>query len=117
MRVVVSDFLFPHDADTLVNRLARDGASLAIIQFTLREEAEPAVEGGRRLLDVEGRGEIDLVIDEKTVEDYRARFGRLRLELSRAARRTGASFVHIMAGTPLREVARALAAAGVLEAV
>src|SRR5262245_23626010 len=28
LRVVVSDFLFPHDADVLVSRLARDGASL-----------------------------------------------------------------------------------------
>src|SRR5262247_3621745 len=35
VRVVVSDFLFPHDADVLVGRLARDGASLAIVQLTL----------------------------------------------------------------------------------
>jgi hypothetical protein len=69
------------------------------------------------LVDVEGRGEIDLVIDEKAVQDYRARFGRLRLGLSRATRRVGASFVHIVAGLPLRETARALATAGVLEAV
>jgi len=116
LRVVVSDFLFPHDADTLVSRLARDGASLAIVQLTLRDEAEPAVESGRRLVDVEGRGEIDLVIDEAAVRDYRARFNRLRLGLSRAARRTGARFAHVVAETPLREVARQLAAAGVLEA-
>ena len=59
LRVVVSDFLFPHDADVLVGRLARDGASLSIVQLTLREEAEPEASGGRRLIDVEGRGEID----------------------------------------------------------
>lgn len=117
LRVVVSDFLFPHDADMLVSRLARDSALLAIVQLTLREEAEPEVEGGRRLVDVEGRGEIDLVIDETAIHDYRARFSRLRLGLSRAARRVGARFAHVVAGTPIREVARALAAAGVLEAV
>jgi hypothetical protein len=89
---------------------------LAIVQLTSREEAEPAVEGGRRLVDVEGRGELDLVIDEQAIRDYRTRFGRLRLGLSRAARRAGASFAHVVAGTPVRDVARQLAAAGVLEA-
>ena len=73
-------------------------------------------EGGRRLVDVEGGGELDLVIDEPAVRDYRARFARLRLGLSKAARRVGAPFVYIVAGTPLRAVARALAAAGVVEA-
>jgi hypothetical protein len=116
LRVVVSDFLFPHDADGLVSRLARDSALLAIVQLTLREEAEPVVEGGRRLVDVEGRGEIDLVIDDAAIRDYRARFSRLRLGLSRAARRVGARYAHVVAGTPVREVARGLAAAGVLEA-
>jgi uncharacterized protein (DUF58 family) len=115
LRVVVSDFLFPHDADVLVSRLARDSALLAIVQLTLREEAEPVVEGGRRLVDVEGGGELDLVIDETAIHDYCARFSRLRLGLSTAARRVGARFAHVVAGTPVRDVARGLAAAGVLE--
>ena len=115
MRVVVSDFLFPHDPDTIVGRLARDGASLAIIQLTTRDEAEPDVEGGRRLVDVEGRGELDVTIDARTVAEYRARFNRLRQGLSRAARRTGATFVHLMAGATPRQVARVLADAGILE--
>ena len=115
MRVAVSDFLFPHDPDILVARLARDGASLAIVQLTTREEAEPEVEGGRRLVDVEGRGELDVTIDAGAVREYRERFGRLRQGLSRAARRAGASFVHLIAGAPPREVARTLAAAGILE--
>jgi len=115
LRVVVSDFLFPHDADALVSRLARDGAWLAIVQLTSREEADPAVEGGRRLVDVEDRGELDLVIDETAVDHYKARFGRLRLGLATAARRAGARFAHVVAGTAVRGMARELAAAGVLE--
>jgi uncharacterized protein (DUF58 family) len=117
LRVVVSDFLFPHDADILVGRLARDGASLALVQLTLPEEADPTAEGGLRLQDVEGHGEFDLVVDEKAVRDYRERFGRLRVGLARAARRAGASFSHILAGTPLREAAKALTTAGILESV
>jgi hypothetical protein len=117
LRVVISDFLFPHDADVLVGRLARDGSSLAIVQLTLPEEADPSVEGGRRMQDVEGHGEFDLVIDEKAVGDYRERFGRLRLGLARAARRAGAGFCHVLAGTPLRETAKALTTVGILESL
>jgi uncharacterized protein (DUF58 family) len=116
LRVVVSDFLFPHDAEVLVSRLARDGAMLSLVQLTLQDEAEPSAEGPRRLVDVEGHGELDLMIDDAAIHEYRARFSRLRLGLSRAARRTGARFAHVIAGTPIREVARGLAQAGVLEA-
>jgi len=115
LRVAVSDFLFPHDPDRLVSRLAQDSAMLAIVQLTLRDEAEPTAEGPRRLVDVEGHGELDLTIDETAIQEYRARFGRLRLGLSRAARRTGARFAYVVAGSPVRDVARALAAAGILE--
>jgi len=116
LRLVVSDFLFPHDAEALVGRLAREGAWLALIQLTLREEAEPPIDGGRRLIDAEGRGELDLVIDDAATRHYRARFGRLRSGLSIATRRVGARFAYVPAGLPVREVARGLAAAGVLEA-
>ena len=116
MRVVVSDFLFAHDPDPLVTRLARDAAWLALVQLNLPEEVEPQIEGGRRLIDVEGRGELDLVIDDAAVRDYRLRFSRLRLELSLATRRVGARFAHLVAGADPRHVARALAAAGVVEA-
>ena len=43
-----------------------------------REEAEPAVETGRRLVDVEGRGTLDLVIDDTAVRAYVARFNPTR---------------------------------------
>lgn len=116
LRVVLSDFLFPHDADALVARLARDSASVSIVQLTLPEEADPRIEAGRRLVDVEGRGEIDLVIDATAVREYRTRFDRLRLALANAARRAGVRFAHVLADRPIREVARQLAAAGILEA-
>jgi uncharacterized protein (DUF58 family) len=116
VRIVVSDFLFPHDADALVTRLARDSAWLAVVQVNLPEEVDPSIEGGRRLVDVEGRGELELVIDSAAVRDYRARFSRLRLALAAACRRVGAPFAHIVTGPPLREVARTLSAAGLVEA-
>lgn len=117
LRVVVSDFLFPHDPESLVRQLARDGAWLALVQLTLKEEAEPVAEAGVRLIDVEGRGELDLVLDEASVREYRARFSRLRSGLSLASRRATARFAYVAAGLPVRAAARALASAGVLEAV
>ena len=114
IRVVVSDFLFPHDAESLVARLARDGASLALVQLTLREEASPDVAGGRRLIDVEDGTAADLVIDDDAVADYKARFGRLRLALAQAARRRGAQFAYLEAETPIARMARLLAGAGIL---
>ena len=115
IRVVISDFLFPHDPEALVARLARDGASLAIVQLTLSDEADPLAEGGRRLIDVEGHGELDFVLDAAAVAEYRARFARLRAGLARAARRAGARFTHLTAGGSVRQVARALTAAGIVE--
>lgn len=116
LRVVISDFLFPHDPEALISTLARDGAWLALVQLTLREEADPAEEGGRRLVDVEGHGELDLVLDAESVREYRERFSRLRSGLSMAARRRGARFAYVEAGGAVRDVARRLATAGVLEA-
>jgi uncharacterized protein (DUF58 family) len=116
LRVIVSDFLFPHDADQLVSRFARESAMLAIVQLTLREEAEPVSEGGRRLVDVESDEQLDLMIDDAAIQDYRARFSRLRLGLSAAARRVGGRFAHVVAEASLREAARGLVAAGILEA-
>jgi uncharacterized protein (DUF58 family) len=115
LRVVISDFLFPHDPELLVPRLARDGSWLALVQLTLAGEAEPSPEGGCRLVDVEGHGELELVLDAAAVAEYRARFARLRLGLAAAARRAGARFVHVVAGAPIAQVARQLAAAGILE--
>ena len=43
LRLVVSDFLFPHDPDALVRRLARDGASLAIVQLRSATKPSPAL--------------------------------------------------------------------------
>ncbi|MNC94702.1 hypothetical protein D3C83_116170 [compost metagenome] len=56
------------------------------------------------------------MIDDAAIRDYRARFSRLRLGLSTAARRVGACFAHVVAGAPVRDVARRLAAAGMVEA-
>lgn len=115
LRVVVSDFLFPHDPDVLIPRLARDAAALYVVQLTAREEAEPEMLGGRRLVDVEGHGELEVLLDTRIIEDYRTRFNRLRLGLATASRRAGARFIHMVDGASPRELALSLARGGILE--
>ena len=115
LRLVISDFLFPHDADSLIVRLARDASTLYVIQLTAPEEANPAAAGGRRLIDVESGGELDLLLDTATTDAYRTRFERLRLGLATASRRAGGRFVHVVARPSVRELALALAGAGILE--
>jgi uncharacterized protein (DUF58 family) len=117
VRIVVSDFLFPHDPDALIAHLGRDAAALALVQLTTSEESDPAPAGAFRFVDVEGNGELDLLLDANTVDEYRDRFNRLRRGLDRASRRAAARFAHVTAGTALREVARTLVAAGVIDAV
>jgi len=85
------------------------------VQLTLPEEAAPRAHGGQRLVDVESQGTLDLVLDEKAVQEYAVRFNRLRSGLSRAARRIGGPFAYLHAGLPVADAARALASAGVLE--
>ena len=45
VRIVISDFLFPHDPDRLIRVLARDAAALWLIQVLDPFEAEPRISG------------------------------------------------------------------------
>lgn len=115
VRIVISDFLFPHDPGSLVKRLATDASALWIIQLLNAWEADPTPLGGRRLVDVETTGEVDMLIDRKAVTGYLQRLGRLQEELSRHCRRVHAPFVTLVANRGLPALCRSdLCAAGIL---
>jgi uncharacterized protein (DUF58 family) len=97
VRIVISDFLFPHDPGALIKRLAADATTLWVIQLLNEWESDPSPLGGRRLTDVESGAETNLVIDRKTVAAYRDRLGRLQDELSLSCRRVHAPFVKLIA--------------------
>ena len=75
LRIVVSDFLFPHDADALVSRLARDCAVAGD-----RAAHARARKPSRRSKAAAGWSTSKVaassisVIDERAIHDYRARF-------------------------------------------
>jgi hypothetical protein len=115
VRIVISDFLFPHDPATLVRRLAADASALWLVQVLSAWEAAPTPHGGRRLIDIETSGETDLVLDRRAVESYLGKLSALQQELLRNCRRAHATFVALVADRGLPALCRDdLCASGLL---
>lgn len=106
VRIVVSDFLFPHDPGSLIRRLAAAASALWVIQLLTAWEADPTELGGRRLVDIEGGAETDMLINRQAITGYTERLTRLQTELSRACRRVHAPFVTLIADRGLLDLCR-----------
>ena len=104
VRVVISDFLFPHDPEQLIKHFANNVTGLWVLQVLNRWESDPTPLGGRRLIDMETELESDLVLDEKVISEYRARLHRLQELLGRSCRRHHAVFATLIADPGLMEV-------------
>lgn len=117
LRYVISDFLFPHDPDALVRRLADGAAALALIQVVAPEEESPGTLGPVRMVDAESEETVELVAGSRAVEGYLSRFRGLRMALARAARRAHAAFAVVRADRGIADVCRSvLCREGILEA-
>jgi uncharacterized protein (DUF58 family) len=115
VRIVISDFLFPHDPDVLVRRLSREAGALWLIQLLNAWEADPSPSEGRRLIDVETQGTADLLLDRKTVAGYRQRLARLQESLLRSCRCAHGRFVTLVADRGLSSLCQTdLCSAGLL---
>lgn len=106
IRVVISDFLFPHEPDTLVKQFASAASALWVIQVLDPFEAAPSIGGGVRLVDVETAEFQDLILNDKIVSGYLSRLSRLKSGLTDACRRAGARFIPIVADCTLDDVCR-----------
>ena len=115
LRIVISDFLFPHNPQTLLKHLASESGILWVVQLLHAWEDEPTVMGGRRLIDLETTQEADLIIDEVRIEEYLARLRRLQAELVRCAQQFHAVYVKVIAEKGLDLICREdLCQAGIL---
>ncbi len=106
VRIVISDFLFPHDPERLVRRLAGDVTALWMIQTLAAVEADPAPVGGRKLIDAESGDESNLVLDRRTIAAYKERLTALQQGLSRQCRRFHATFATTIADQGLDSICR-----------
>jgi uncharacterized protein (DUF58 family) len=114
--VLVSDFLFPHEAADLVRPLGARAGALAVLQVLARAESDPRAGGAHRFVDCESGEALDLVLDEPTVARYRERLKRRGDALETETRRARGRFASVDAGTALEVVCReGLAREGILE--
>lgn len=115
VRIVISDYLFPHDPEVLVKRLASDASTLWVIQVLGEWEADPTPLGGRRLVDQETSAEADLLLNRHTIDEYRGRLQRLQRGLAQACRRAEATYVSVVAEVGFEQACRdELYASGIL---
>lgn len=116
VRIVISDFLFPHDPETLIKKFANNVSALWVFQLLNRWEAHPTPLGGRRLIDLETDLESDLVLDEKVISDYQARLKSLQETLGQSCRRRRAVFTTLIADGGLIDLcSQSLCRLGVLQ--
>lgn len=116
VRVVVSDFLFPHDAPALVDRLGRGAGALLLVAVLDAEERDPGLHGSVILHEVETGARRELSVDERLLNRYRERLARLWAGLDREARVRGALAVQLDAeAAPEVLVADGLVRTGVVE--
>ncbi len=116
--VVVSDFLVEVDAKTLIGPLQGRRVRPLLLQVLSEFESNPASERGvpTRLEDVEGAGELDLVIDESALDRYSKRLASLQSGLRAEAQRGGGEFCAVRPASDLdKELFVPLLAAGLLD--
>lgn len=115
LRILVSDFLCPHDAASVVRSLAARAGGLAVFQVLAEQDVEPKVGSALRMEDAETGLEREIVLDGATVAEYLTRLGRLTEALELECRRAGARFQQVVAGRDLEEICREdLARAGLV---
>ena len=88
LRIVVSDFLSPHDAQELVRPLSARAGGFALLQVLSNADASPEAGRALRLTDAETDETIELVLDTSSVKLYLERLANLTGALSEEVRRS-----------------------------
>jgi uncharacterized protein (DUF58 family) len=106
IRLLVSDFLSPHDAGSVVKSLAASAGGLQLVQVLGREDRDPPLGKALRLEDAETGAALDLVLDRRTVEGYKLRLERLGAALELECQRAGGRYLSICAVDSLELLCR-----------
>jgi uncharacterized protein (DUF58 family) len=115
IRIVISDFLFPFDPESLVTRLRREAAELWLVQILSAWELNPVEASGTRLIDAETAAETHLYLNRATISGYLGRLHCLQQDLQSQCNRAGAKFVTLNADLGLAASCReTLVPAGIL---
>jgi hypothetical protein len=113
--LLLSDFLFPHQASDLLRPLGARAGALGVLHVLARSESDPHAGAAHRFVDCESGEALDLVLDPPTCTRYRERLKRLTDSLDTETRRARGRFVPIDVATSLEVLCRdRLAREGVL---
>lgn len=104
VRVVVSDFLFPHDARSLVQKLGARCSTFVVLQVLDPNEWQPSARGSLRLNDVESNEWRDISFDDRAAEGYMRRLKRLCDSLQAEVRRAGGAYLRVLAREDIVDV-------------
>ncbi len=97
LRIVLSDFLFPH-SPAAIARIARGAGRTLCVQLLDPEDAAPELRGALRLRDVESGAERELQVDAASAARYRRRLERLSEDLALALQQHDGALVRAVAG-------------------
>ena len=97
LRILITDTLFPSDPAAALRPLARGGVSAALVCVLTRDEREPERLRGRRLIDAETGERSDIEVNDRVIDEYRARLARHLSSWASAARATGVAFAELTA--------------------
>jgi len=106
LRMLIGDFLSPHDSAQLVRGLAARAGGLALFQVLAPDDAAPPVGVAYRMQDAETGEAREIVLSAAVVDDYLARLKRLTGSLETECRRAAARFTSIVSGPTLRDLTR-----------
>jgi uncharacterized protein (DUF58 family) len=116
IRVLVSDFLFPHDPARLQGFVAQGSSGAALLQVLSADEEEPSELGHARLRDAETSEERQMAVFGDAVRQYRERLGKLKDGLAASCRAAHVPYAVLRAERPLADLCRGpLLESGILE--
>ena len=115
IRIVVSDFLFPHDPGRLFARIGQGAGAVAFLQILSKDERDPGEEGHVRFVDIETGEERQMVVRAEAVRGYRDRLQTLQEGLRTVCQAYHSPFVRLAAEESLESWCRGpLTEAGIL---
>ena len=106
IRIVISDFLFPFNPESLVTRLRREASELWLGQVLSSWELHPQEAAGTRLIDAESSAETHLYLNRATINEYLKRLHQLQQDIQSQCVRAGARYVTVNSDAGLAAACR-----------
>jgi uncharacterized protein (DUF58 family) len=103
VRIFISDLLWLGEPAVLLQQLARDAASVIVVQLLAMQDAQPTERGRLRLVDAETNAQHEIQVDEAALLRYQATFTRHQQHWQTACRQSGASFIELIAEDVLND--------------